>query len=139
MFRLAKRIVVTSMVVLPAIIGLSVVSAGAATMHSVVPMHGLAHPNVNLVGSGSSVRFDPSKLSVTNSKNGNCTPAHGQWTITNKTSAVQVILLKREKLFSLGPGAKAAICQGGSPGTYVHTFTLKSSPHAVLKVKITIP
>ena len=133
MFRLVRRVALVSMVVLPPIIGLSAASAGAATLLAANP------PNVNLIGSGSSVTFDPSKLSVTDTKNGDCTPAHGEWTMTNTTSAKQVILEQGSKLFSLPPGEEVASCSVGSPGTYVDIFTLRSSPHAKLRLKTTIP
>lgn len=139
MFRLARRVAATSVFVLPAIIGISAASARAATGQEPISIHGVTPPNVNLVGSGSSVTFDPSKLSVSNNKKGVCTPAHGEWTMTNTTSAKQVILLRGRKYYSLAPGETSGNCQIGSPGSFVQTFTLKSSPHAKLKVSVRIP
>ncbi len=96
-------------------------------------------PKVKLVGSGSSVTFDPSSLTVMDKSDGGCSPAHGEWVVTNKTSVKQVVFLYGAKAFSLLPSQSVDNCAGGSPGTIVLKFTLKSSPAAKLKVTVIVP
>jgi hypothetical protein len=124
----------------PAVIGLTTGSAGAATQAGVVSAGAhVSPPKVKLVGGGSSVTFDPSSLTLVDKRNGGCSPAHGEWVITNKTSAKQVVLLFGHKFLSLEPSERADGCSGGSPGRYVMKLTLKSSPEAKLKVTVIVP
>ncbi len=124
----------------PAAIGLMAGSAGAATPQArVSAVSNASPPVVKLVGSGSSVTFDPSSVTLTDKKNGGCSPAHGELVITNKTLVKQVLLTFGHKFLSLKPSERATGCFGGSPGKYVDKFTLKSSPAAKLKVTVIVP
>ena len=133
MFRLAKRLTLSAALIVPSLIALAAVSAGATTIQRPSdPEHvQVAPPNVNLVGSGSSVNFKPSNLSLMD-KNGKCTRAHGGWTITNETAETQLVLWGHVKVALLPPETGTAIC--GTPGKYV--FKLKSSPNARLTVTV---
>jgi hypothetical protein len=140
MFRVAMRLVVSAALVGTVVIGLMTGPAGAMTQAGVASaVANVSPPNVNLVGSGSSVTFDPSSLTVEDTKNGGCTPKHGEWTMTNTTSSKQVIDSDVFPPFSLKPSQEDGFCDGGSPGKIVVKFTLKSSPHAKLKVTTIIP
>jgi ABC-type transport system substrate-binding protein len=135
-----RRLAVTLALVGPAAIGLTAGPAGAATPQARVSAASNASPpTVKLVGSGSSVTFDPSSLTVTK-KNGGCSPAHGEWVVTNKTSVKQVVLFFGHKAFSLEPSESIDSCASSSgPGKIVLKFTLKSSPAAKLKVTVIVP
>jgi hypothetical protein len=138
--KVVRRLAVSVALVGSAAVGLMAGPAAAVTtqpsaVRAVAPV---SPPNSNLVGSGSHVRFDPSSLTVTDAKDGGCTPAHGEWTMTNTTSSKQVIH-ENGFHFALAPSEGAAFCGGGSPGTFVMKFTLKSNPHAKLKVTTIIP
>jgi hypothetical protein len=130
MFRLARQFIAASIFVIPVFLGMVTISAGAATSQQVNSQ--TISPNSNLVGAGSSVRFDPSKLFVTDKSPHKCTPVHGGWSITNETGKTQTVLFHGSKAFSLKPSQMIGIC--ASPGRYV--WTLKSSPKAKLVVKV---
>ena len=136
MFGVARRLVISVTLVAPAVIGCMTGSAGAATTHARV-ISDVAHvspPKVKLVGSGSSVTFDPSSLTVVDKRNGTCSPARGEWTVTNRTSAEQVVFLNGQRDFSLKPSHSTTVCViGPHPEKIVLHFTLKSSPQAKLK------
>jgi hypothetical protein len=94
---------------------------------------------VNLEDSGATVTLSRSSLTVRDTKNGDCTPRHGEWTMTNTTSTTQVVELKIGPPLRLKPSDGVAFCGFGGPGTYVMKFTLKADPHAKLKVTTIIP
>jgi hypothetical protein len=141
MFGVARRLVVSLALVGPAVIGLSTGAAGAATAQARVGVAGtsVTPPTVNLVGSGSSVTFDPSSLTVTDKANGQCSSAHGEWVLTNTTSAKQTVLLFGQGTGHLKPGDSVDNCAGGGPGKVTLKLTLKSSPGGKLKVTVVVP
>ncbi len=97
-------------------------------------------PTVKLVGSGSSVTFDPSSFTVTDKKNGGCSPAHGEWVATNKTSVKQVVLFFGHRAYSLKPSESVDSCAtSGQPGKLVLKFALRSNRAAKLKVTVIVP
>jgi hypothetical protein len=132
-FRLAKRLILTAALVVPALVGFAAASAGATMIQgpSALVLVQVTPPNVNLVGSGSSVIFTPSQLSLMD-MNGKCTRAHGGWTLTNLTPDTQTVLYGHTKFAPLPPAAHVDVC--GTPGKYV--FRLKSSPNAKLTVMV---
>src|SRR6202030_3822784 len=91
MFRAPTRFVILIALVAPAVFGLTTGPAGAATTQPRVVSAIISPPKVKLVGSGSTVTFDPSSLTVTDKNDGGCSPAHGEWVVTNKTSVKQVV------------------------------------------------
>jgi hypothetical protein len=143
MFRTAGRLGISAVLVGSVVIGLTAGSAGAT--NATIQMRTFSvsaegsPPNVNILGKGSSVNFDPTSLTVTDTKNGDCTASHGEWTLWNATSSTQVVASRMFPTFRIKPGEVIGTCSMGSPGTFVVKFSLKSNPDAKLKVTIIIP
>jgi hypothetical protein len=96
---LAKRLFVASVFVIPAVVGLTVLSAGASPYGQLASGASLvfgtapevAGPNSNLTGSGHSVVFSPTALSGAVVPQSDCTPSDDTFTITNDTPKPQKI------------------------------------------------
>ena len=118
--------IVSSVVVLVAVVAVSVI--GGSSQQS--------STQVDLIGTGHSVRFSESKISVHNVP-GNCPGGQDALYWLNETGTTQQVVQIGGQPFDFGvivPAVPQAIGECEPPGTYI--FRLKSSPGAMLTATV---
>ncbi|MFZ0666693.1 MAG: hypothetical protein WAM97_13155 [Acidimicrobiales bacterium] len=134
-----RRFAIASAVVVPAVVGLSVISASAAPTHFKavrVTAFGTG-PNTTMTGKGAAVIFTPKKLTGLSAvSEADCTTSDYTFSAYNKTKASQTLTEGGESTgITIPAGDEYAICVFDD-GTY--KLSLSSSPTtAKLKLKVT--
>jgi len=141
MFVTVRRFAIASALVLPAVVGMTVVSASAAPSphFKVVAIHTATAgtgPNTNLKGSGKTVVFSPKKLTGLSAvSQADCATTDYSFSITNTTSKAQSLTEGGTAIgIKIPKDTDEAICVFND-GSY--TLGLKSSPAAKLKLTVT--
>jgi hypothetical protein len=136
-----RRLAIASALVVPTVVGLSVVSASAASSahFKAVTVHGesvASQPNTNLVGSGTTVMFSPKKLiGLTSVSSADCSDTDYSFSMTNETARTQTLTEGGASTHIKIPAATVVpICVFGD-GTL--KLGLKSSPAAKLRLVTT--
>jgi hypothetical protein len=133
-----RHLAIASAVAVTPLLGLSAVSASAAS-----PQIGSAHaiplvtgPNTNLVGSGTTVVYSPKKLlGLTAVSQANCSTSDYSFSISNTTAKTQKVTSGGSVLVKIPAGEAFAICVFND-GAY--KLGLSSSPLAKLKITVTM-
>jgi hypothetical protein len=133
-----RRFAIASALVVPAALGLTVVSSSAATPHFKV-LHVTSFgtgPNTNLVGSGSTVVYSPKKLTGLSAvSEADCATTDYSFSIDNETSKSQTLTSGGVSTgIKIPKDTEDAICVFDD-GNY--KLGLKSSPAAKLKLSVT--
>ena len=113
----------------------SVVVLGAVVVFSVIGGSSQPSPTrVDLIGTGHSVRFSESAITV-DDVDGACPGLHGDWWWLNETSTTQHVVGIHPALYGvILPPDGPVLGQCEPPGTYA--FGLQSSPGAKLVVTV---
>lgn len=129
MVRIARRFVVGAVVAVPAILGVSVGSAGATPTPDV--QYGVVHaingtigPNSNLKLKNSALKFAPGQFNLTETSGKKCKPTNYEFSITNKSGSSQSIDLDGSPWQTLASGSEVFVCSG--PGEI--QFTVPGTP-----------
>ena len=135
MFFFARKFFVASVFMVPAVIGLTVFSAGASSGGRSTGGAPLLHSssNTNLQGSGHSVVFDPTKLTGDVVSQAHCTSSDNTFTITNDTPKAQKVT-QGGKVVATVPDERFVYLCVSVAGTA--KFGLVSDPAAKLKVTV---
>jgi hypothetical protein len=140
MFVTVRRFAIASALVLPAVVGMTVVSASAAPSphFKVVAIHTATAgtgPNTNLNGSGKTVVFSPKKLKgLAAVSSTDCSTSDYSFSVSNNTSKAQTLTYEGSSIVKIPKATAEAICVTAD-GSY--TLGLKSSPAATLKLTVT--
>jgi hypothetical protein len=134
-----RRFAIASAVVVPAVVGLSVVSASAATTHfkAVRVMAFQTGPNTTLSGKGHAVIFTPKKLTGLSAvSSADCATTDYTFSVANTTKKAQTLTSGGESTGITVPADEEyAICVS-EDGTY--KLSVSSSPTtAKLKIAVT--
>ncbi len=133
-----RHLAIASAVVITPLLGLSAVSAGAASPQ-IAAVHArplVTGPNTNLVGSGSTVVYSPKKLvGLTAVSSADCSTSDYSFSVSNTTAKTQKVTSGGSVVVKIPAGEAFAICVFND-GAY--KLGLSSSPAAKLKITVTM-
>jgi hypothetical protein len=118
-----KRILAVGTLGSLGVLGLSALPAGAANIG----------PNVNLKDKAGVTKFTPKTLNLTLSKGKICSSKNFAFSITNKTSLVEMVDVNGAPFLALSPGAVSDVCVGVGTSTFTvegasATLTVNMAP-----------
>ena len=129
---LAKRLTVAGLFTIPAVLGLTAVSAGASSGAPVLSSGPqAAGPVTSLTGSGHSVVFSPKSLTGDVVPKADCAPSNDTFSITNNTPKAEKITRGGKVIVRIPAGEYTYMCIS-TAGT--EKFGVMSDPSAKLKV-----
>ncbi len=118
-----KRILAVGTLGSVGVLGLSALPAGAANIG----------PNVNLKDKAGVTKFAPKTLNLTLSKGKICSSKNFAFSITNKTSLVEMVDVNGAPFLALSPGGVSDVCVGVGTSTFTvegtsATLTVNMAP-----------